>query len=361
MKKKKGSRAAGDMLEKRIKDHLNHKYGKLKVIAIRHKPRLAHHKTRKSLGYECSVYCGYCEKESDKWQNLSKIVSGEVKSCGCLRETGWWKSEKQMSRYPVKAGDTCGILVAIDGVAFKKEGQKGSLANTWFIKAKCSNCGDVIDVKRAKFYNGGYKACGKRFCSPDFESYLSHLLPGEKFGKLTIIKEVERKQTKKGPVRQYLVVCECGKERVVAKPLLTRSPWPLRSCGTCSYKFGNEHPSFTGYEEIWGDYWQAVKNGAKSRGLKFNITLEYVWSLYEKQGRVCKLSGIPIRFKKSQRIPGTKSRIKTEQTASLDRIDSSKGYVEGNVQWVHKDINQMKWQLLDSQFIEYCKLVADNN
>ena len=29
-------------------------------------------------------------------------------------------------------------------------------------------------------------------------------------------------------------------------------------------------------------------------------------------------------------------------TASLDRIDSTKGYVRGNIQWVHKDINWFK-------------------
>ena len=46
-------------------------------------------------------------------------------------------------------------------------------------------------------------------------------------------------------------------------------------------------------------------------------------------------------------------------TASLDRIDSSKGYVKGNVQWVHKDINKMKTDFEQSIFIKLCKSVAD--
>lgn len=49
------------------------------------------------------------------------------------------------------------------------------------------------------------------------------------------------------------------------------------------------------------------------------------------------------------------------QTASLDRIDSSKGYIEGNVQWLHKDINQMKINFNQKDFIKYCKLIAKNN
>ena len=37
---------------------------------------------------------------------------------------------------------------------------------------------------------------------------------------------------------------------------------------------------------------------------------------------------------------------------SLDRIDSSKGYEENNVQWVHKDINLMKNKYDNKYFIE---------
>jgi len=45
-------------------------------------------------------------------------------------------------------------------------------------------------------------------------------------------------------------------------------------------------------------------------------------------------------------------------TASLDRIDSSKGYVRGNIQWVHIAINFMKHSLPEEEFIRWCCLVA---
>jgi hypothetical protein len=45
----------------------------------------------------------------------------------------------------------------------------------------------------------------------------------------------------------------------------------------------------------------------------------------------------------------------------LDRVDSSKGYIEGNVQWVHKTINLMKQSFNQKEFIHFCKLVANNN
>ena len=45
-------------------------------------------------------------------------------------------------------------------------------------------------------------------------------------------------------------------------------------------------------------------------------------------------------------------------TASLDRIDSDGAYTIDNVQWIHKDINRMKSNLKQENFIEYCRLIA---
>jgi len=47
-------------------------------------------------------------------------------------------------------------------------------------------------------------------------------------------------------------------------------------------------------------------------------------------------------------------------TASVDRIDSSIGYVMGNIQWVHKDINKMKSDFSQELFIAWCGLVASH-
>jgi hypothetical protein len=45
-------------------------------------------------------------------------------------------------------------------------------------------------------------------------------------------------------------------------------------------------------------------------------------------------------------------------TASLDRIDSSKGYTIENVQWVHAIINNMKWDMPQSEFLSFCYAVC---
>lgn len=47
-------------------------------------------------------------------------------------------------------------------------------------------------------------------------------------------------------------------------------------------------------------------------------------------------------------------------TASPDRIDSSLGYTKDNVQWVHKDVNTIKWDLSHDRFVKLCKTITEN-
>ena len=45
-------------------------------------------------------------------------------------------------------------------------------------------------------------------------------------------------------------------------------------------------------------------------------------------------------------------------TASLDRIDSSEGYVPGNVQWVHLVVNDLKSNMPQEEFLNWCRDIA---
>jgi len=91
-------------------------------------------------------------------------------------------------------------------------------------------------------------------------------------------------------------------------------------------------------------------------GLESNVTIEFIWELFLNQNRKCALSGVEIGFKKS-----VKREKKRDETASLDRIDSLKAYTEDNVQWVHKDINKMKWDFPVNRFLELTKLVYEHS
>lgn len=159
----------------------------------------------------------------------------------------------------------------------------------------------------------------------------------------------------------WMCRCECGLEKRVYATHLVRGK--SQSCHKCFSKrnSGDKHKQFTGYGEIAGEFWTDIQkgaNGGKGRGrvLEFSISIEYAWQLFIKQGKKCALSGIDLNMNYRSR-----GRNKEPHTASLDRIDSSKGYIEGNVQWVHKHINIMKGRHSDDYFIKMCKLIAEHN
>ena len=118
-------------------------------------------------------------------------------------------------------------------------------------------------------------------------------------------------------------------------------------CRSCSNKSNNKKEMFHDIPTTW--YRTKEKSGI-SRGYLWDLTIEFIWELYEEQGGVCALSGIPIGWNKN-----------LTATASIDRIDSSEGYLKGNVQLVHKDINFMKQQYDQDKFIALCKSVADHS
>lgn len=116
----------------------------------------------------------------------------------------------------------------------------------------------------------------------------------------------------------------------------------------------SRNANWTGCGEISGAYWYGIQFRANRRKLDFDITINYAWELFVKQDGKCAISGLPIQFWEKN----SSNADKKKQTASLDRIDSSKGYVVGNIQWVHKSINTIKMDLNQEEFIELCKIVT---
>ncbi len=176
-------------------------------------------------------------------------------------------------------------------------------------------------------------------------------LTGLSFGKLRV--------TERGPQKMYggqqkvawNCVCECGSLVHIAGANLTSGA--TNSCGCTFNRFGPDSPNWTGFKEIPGSYISQARNGAVQRGLSFDVSIEYLWDVYLAQDRKCALSGLDISFYTTRRRDGY-----ANTTASLDRIESSIGYIAGNVQWLHKDVNIMKNNFSEDRFFEICSLVS---
>lgn len=168
-------------------------------------------------------------------------------------------------------------------------------------------------------------------------------LIGRKFGTLTVL---SRDPNKNG-CPAWKCKCECGTVKSIRGCHLRNGH--TKTCGNTWHRYGKKHHSWKGHEEISQRFFKSIQYNSIARKLEFSISIEYVWNLFLKQSRKCALSGLEIRFGKNNK--------KIKGTASLDRIDSKMGYVEGNVQWVHADINSMKWDMTQDRFLILCEEV----
>lgn len=148
--------------------------------------------------------------------------------------------------------------------------------------------------------------------------------------------------------------CKCGKISEVRIDQLLRNK--NKSCEKCSIHLKINRNKTIG--DFSRSHFNDIKSSANSRKLEFNITQEYLWELYLKQNKKCKISGTDITL--SPKIVNKKADRKNI-SASLDRIDSNIGYTTENVQWVHKWINIMKGALSDKDFIGICKIITEYN
>ena len=147
--------------------------------------------------------------------------------------------------------------------------------------------------------------------------------------------------------------CNCGFINYVRIDMLKNGK--RKGCFECSHKIRERD-----YKEVGGLcslMFSKIKRNAVIRNLEFNLNMTELWELFIAQDQKCALTNLPLIL-----VNHKKLKIKiSEVTASLDRIDSSKGYIPDNVQWVHKAVNIMKGSLNNSEFINICKAVAETH
>jgi hypothetical protein len=198
-------------------------------------------------------------------------------------------------------------------------------------------CDDLTETARCHL-------CSKKKPEPKTPS---DRLVGQKFGRLTVIRETKAFHGKSN-VWGWECICDCGN-------LAHHDEWYLRhiaepSCGCGQGRKKERSSRWKGCGEISGGMWDTIRRGAKGRGVSVDVTLEEIWEAFVSQNGLCAYTGEKLVFSKRQKDD-------TSTTASLDRIDSRLGYRIGNIQWVHKDANKMKMDIPDDEFVELCRLV----
>lgn len=208
-------------------------------------------------------------------------------------------------------------------------------------------CGETVTVAGEDLRSGGTKSCG---C----------------LGKEMLIARNKARRGK--PLKdQYSRVGEIhGNKEIGYYRCSTSSPKPIFTwrCTRCYRTYGpsqyqdikrhraticcreSKHGSVRyGYKDIRSAYMRSLHSSALSRHLEFTIDAQYLWNLWISQNKKCAYTGIDLILDKN---------------SSVDRIDSKKGYVPDNVQWVYTKVNYMKWDSTEEEFLNLCETIYKN-
>ena len=107
---------------------------------------------------------------------------------------------------------------------------------------------------------------------------------------------------------------------------------------------------------FWVSCWNSLKGGAKERNLEVAITKQDVIDLWKKQKGLCSVTGLPMEKVKAKQT--TRAGYKNLYRASVDRIDSQKGYTLDNIRMVCSHVNIMKMDLTDEQLKFWCEAIV---
>lgn len=180
---------------------------------------------------------------------------------------------------------------------------------------------------------------------------------GDSVDKLILLEEKICKDSH-GRFRKYWnCQCECGNTIRKREDGLFRGKHHSCGCDTAILQGTNaKRLKWKGVGDLSKTMFTECRRNAKTRGIKFNITIENAWKQFEKQKGICAISGVPIQLS-----IGNLRSDRHGRTASLDRIDSNQGYTTDNIQWVHKTVNLMKNITNQSDFIEWCRKITNHN
>lgn len=212
-----------------------------------------------------------------------------------------------MERIEVQKGDKFGDWVVIDPNYEVKNQQRYALC-----QCKCGTVKPVIIPRLVRGLSTKCKSCAARERGRKDE-----IIIGNKYKHWTVISGPMYKNYSGKLTAFYKVRCDCGYE-TEKLPVELLDPTSHFQCQSCAQKERALNTTIKNGKigELTKTHFTYLKKSAMKRDITFEVSMQYLWDLYELQNRTCAITG---------------DSIENFEEASLDRIDSSKGYIEGNV------------------------------
>jgi len=139
---------------------------------------------------------------------------------------------------------------------------------------------------------------------------------------------------------------------------LGRKKFCSRSCSAKGLQnFGDKRninpPQYKKVKDEYSNFREHMRR-IRNRNKEYNVNVEYLKFVWDSQNGVCPYTGVKLNLRDY-----TKKDIDPMFLASVDRIDSDKGYIIGNIQWVSTPINYLKNNLTHNQVVDMCKKIQE--
>ena len=111
-----------------------------------------------------------------------------------------------------------------------------------------------------------------------------------------------------------------------------------------------EYPSI-----MFGRAVRSARTRASKKSIPFEITKDYVLSLFEQQKGKCFYSGIKLNVVKED-----ENMTHDPFKMSLDCVNPDLGYVKGNVVWTAYCVNALKQKMSTEKMVDVCRSIVKN-
>lgn len=201
-------------------------------------------------------------------------------------------------------------------------------------------CGQQIVVPGNRLRSGHTKSCGCISCD-------NRDLLGQRFGRLVVVEQVERPEGRTTKGLWWKCECDCGNTHVVVGAWLRNGN--TQSCGCLQREQASKASRLPAGVSAKNRLLRTYKRAAEKRDLEWSLSDKEFFDLVSKRCNYC--GNYP-------------SQVVREKGGDfwyngLDRLDSTEGYVLGNIRACCWTCNKAKGTMTPGEFIRMCEKVAE--